>query len=132
MIMKRFWMFLLPAMFAVSCNAQNEPTAKSGNVKVEKAQEMVAESEVVILDVRTPNEYENGHLENAQLVNYNAPDFESQLEDLDKEKSYLVYCHSGNRSGKAFRKMKEMGFEKVYNLEGGISAWQAENGEISR
>lgn len=74
----------------------------------------------VVLDVRTPREYEAGHLENAVLIDFNAPGFLNQINTLDKEKTYLLYCRSGNRSGKALKIMKNEGFERVYHLEGGV------------
>jgi rhodanese-related sulfurtransferase len=57
------------------------------------------------------------------FIDYNSSDFEQQLDGLDKSKTYLVYCRSGNRSGKACHTMLDKGFKQVYNLDGGISAW---------
>ncbi len=76
----------------------------------------------VVLDVRTPEEYKQGHLENAVLMNYNSGNFESELNTLDQNKTYLVYCKAGGRSAKASELLSQKGF-KVYNLEGGISDW---------
>ena len=78
---------------------------------------------MVLLDVRTPREYNNGHLQEARLVDFYQEDFQKEIEKLPKDKSYLVYCHSGGRSGKAVQMMRQMGFEKVYDLKGGVAAW---------
>jgi rhodanese-related sulfurtransferase len=84
-----------------------------------------ASSDVVILDVRTPEEIADGKIPGALEIDYNASDFETQLGKLDRSKEYLVYCAAGFRSGKTTSMMAEMGFEQVYNLEGGYTAWVA-------
>ncbi len=78
----------------------------------------------IILDVRTPSEYNAGHIDDATNVNYNASDFVQQLNKLDKKDMYLLYCASGNRSSKALNKMKELGFTKIYHLKKGYSGWK--------
>ncbi len=122
------------AALALSCSGQNSGNeaqqGKYQTVEVNQAKEILADDEVVLLDVRTDDEYHSAHLPGARQLNFNSPDFENQLEELPKEQTYMVYCHSGNRSRKAMNKMKEMGFEKVYNMDGGISAWQDAGGEI--
>jgi rhodanese-related sulfurtransferase len=80
----------------------------------------------VILDVRTAKEFASGHIEDAINIDYYAKTFLDDLDRLDKTKTYLVYCRSGSRSTKAFNLMKELGFQKVYGMEGGIVRWQAE------
>jgi len=76
-------------------------------------------SSAVVIDVRTPNECQGGIYKNALMLNYNDGTFEAKLKDLDKGNAYLMYCASGGRSAKASQKMIDLGFEKVYNLEGG-------------
>ena len=83
-------------------------------------------ADFVILDVRRNSEYQESHLADAINIDYYASDFADELDKLDKDKSYLVYCRSGNRSAGAARMMQELGFEKVYNMLGGISDWQNE------
>jgi len=80
----------------------------------------------IILDVRTAKEFANGHIEDAINIDYYSKDFVDELDRLDKTKTYLVYCRSGSRSTKAFNLMKELGFQRVYTMEGGIVRWQAE------
>lgn len=84
----------------------------------------------VILDVRTPEEFSRGHLENAVNINYYANNFQKDLAKLDKTKTYLIYCLSGSRSGKALNSMKQLGFARVYNISGGILQWQKEGYRI--
>lgn len=78
---------------------------------------------VVVLDVRTPEEFASGHLANATVLDFRGPDFATKLGALDKNATYAVYCHSGNRSGQALEQMKAAGFVHVADLEGGITAW---------
>ncbi len=80
----------------------------------------------VILDVRTAEEFASGYIENAINIDYYSDTFRDELNNLDKDKSYLIYCHSGNRSGKALDIMAELGFKEVYNMLGGMIAWNAE------
>jgi rhodanese-related sulfurtransferase len=79
----------------------------------------------VILDVRTPAEYAEGHIQYAVLIDYNSPTFGDEVGKLDKSKTYLVYCRSGNRSASASKVMVDTGFKDVYNMTGGITEWQS-------
>ncbi len=81
---------------------------------------------VVVLDVRTPAEYAEGHLaESDLLLDFNAGEFAASVADLDPDAEYFVYCRSGNRSGQAVAIMRDLGFERVWDLDGGILAWDA-------
>ena len=76
----------------------------------------------IVLDVRTPQEYNSGHLKNANNLDYNAPDFAAKLARLDKNKTYLVYCAVGGRSSKAAKLMQEQGFRQVFNVSEGFTS----------
>ena len=79
----------------------------------------------VFLDVRTPEEFEHGIIPNAINIDiYKGQGFIYLLDELDKAKSYYVYCHAGSRSAKACEIMRQMGFEKTFNLVGGMSNWK--------
>ena len=80
----------------------------------------------IIIDVRTPEEYAAGHIESAVLVNYNSADFQEEISKFNKEKTYLIYCRTGNRSSGARDIMKELGFREIYHMDGGITEWQAQ------
>jgi len=77
-----------------------------------------------LVDVRTTEEYGVSHLKNAQNICVTSDDFKEKVEKLDKEKPVYVYCKKGGRSAKAARILKEMGFTKVYDLQGGMTSWQ--------
>ena len=85
-----------------------------------------ATEQAVLIDVRTPAEVKQGMISGAVPIDYNSPEFKSKISKLDKNKPYFVYCAAGGRSSKAANLMEELGFKKVYNLSGGITAWQEE------
>ena len=81
---------------------------------------------VQLVDLRTPAELkETGKIEGAKVINFNSPDFEAQIAQLDKEKPVIVYCAAGGRSPRAAAKMVKMGFKKVYDYSGGMNDWKA-------
>ncbi len=82
-------------------------------------------ADLVVLDVRTPEEYAAGHLDGAVLVDFYDPGFTDQLSQLDLQVPYLVYCQSGNRSGQTLTMMQELGFASATDVGGGIAAWQS-------
>ena len=88
------------------------------------------EAGTIVLDVRTPAEYANGHLPQAQNIDIEGPDFAARIAALDKNATYAVYCHSGNRSGVALQQMAGVGFTHLYDLAGGIGAWQSMGGPM--
>lgn len=106
-------------------SAVKEKSAGVKNVEVNEADRLLTENKkIVILDVRTPKEYAQGHLAGAKNIDFYARDFERKLQSLDKSKTYLVHCAVGGRSAKARDLMKKLKFESIYHLEGGIKAWE--------
>lgn len=89
-------------------------------------QEQSADENFVILDVRTPGEFKSARLENAINLNYYASDFRKELAKLAKDKTYLVYCRTGNRSSRVLQLMQAQGFDRAYNMLGGIMHWYQE------
>jgi rhodanese-related sulfurtransferase len=85
-----------------------------------------ASDDLVILDVRTPEEFAEGHLDGALMLDFYEPDFANQLAALDRDVPYVLYCRSGNRSGQVLPVMDELGFTAVTEIAGGIVAWQAD------
>ncbi|MCL6261024.1 rhodanese-like domain-containing protein [Aquiflexum sp. TKW24L] len=77
----------------------------------------------VILDIRTPEETAEGYIEGATFVNWTGGNFEEEVSKLNKKKTYYVYCRSAKRTIPATEKMKELGFTKIYMLEGGLNNW---------
>ena len=122
----------------ISCTSQSadkktetntSPTAQAApyqDLTVAEFKQKMTEPDVVVLDVRTPEETAEGKIEGATELDFQSPDFAAQLDKMDKSKTYLVYCRSGNRSGKTCELMSEKGFAKFYNLAGGYTAWTTE------
>jgi len=84
----------------------------------------------VLLDVRTPAEFSSGHLPGAVNLDVEAADFATKAATLDPAKSYAIYCRSGNRSKVAMTALQQLGISSLYDLSGGIGAWQSAGGEI--
>ncbi|MCG8569925.1 MAG: rhodanese-like domain-containing protein [Spirochaetes bacterium] len=117
------FMFGLLLIFINSCGFAMEE-----NISAEEAYQLIQDnknnSDFVILDVRTSGEYNDGYIKDAENIDYYGNDFEDNLKDLDKDKTYLIYCRSGNRSSKTLKIMKNLGFDDLSNMLGGIGAWQ--------
>ena len=86
----------------------------------------------VLLDVRTPDEFAEGHLKNAQNIDYLADEFEAQVSRLDKSKPCFLYCRSGKRTAGAAELMLALGFERIYTLDGGMLAWEEQKLPVAR
>ncbi len=119
--MKALSVFLALMLTLVACGAS---TTQATLVDADKAQELIdSEPDLVVVDVRTPEEIATGTLPGAISIDLSSPTFQSQVEALDRDATYLVYCRSGNRSAQATSLMSELGFTNVYELDGGIVAW---------
>jgi rhodanese-related sulfurtransferase len=139
-LFEKILLLLITAVLPVSalcCNTSGQTTAgdtstastgifmnKTANEAFDIIQNNLNNPDFVIIDVRTPSEYAEGHIEKAVNIDYYSDNFELTLDQMDKNRTYLVYCHSGNRSALAVNIMKEQGFREVYNMLGGFSAWQ--------
>lgn len=97
------------------------------NVNAKAAVDILKENknnpDFVILDLRTQAEYDSGFISGAKLVDFYQEDFDKNINQLDKNKIYLIYCRSGNRSSKALTIMKTLTFKRLYHLDGGIKSW---------
>lgn len=94
------------------------------NISISEARKLIENEEIIILDVRAPWEFSEGHIEKAKNMDITDPDFSENIEKLDKNKKYLVYCKTGRRSGLALDVMIKSGFSEVYNLIGGYERWK--------
>jgi rhodanese-related sulfurtransferase len=94
-----------------------------GLVSPQTAAGLAADTDITVIDVRTPEEYGGGHLDGATMVDFYADTFADEIAGLDRDGTYLIYCRSGNRSGQTSALMEQLGFEQVYDLDGGVIAW---------
>ena len=88
--------------------------------------------DIILIDIRTPEEFYSGHIEGSKLINFYDKNFMNEMNKLDKNSEIYIYCRSGRRSGIAAENMKKNGFLHVYNLEKGIKSWLQEGYNLSR
>jgi rhodanese-related sulfurtransferase len=123
-----FLLLLIVVLSGCGVNKQKDSLIFK-NITVQEAAEFIKEnrsnSHLIILDVRTPEEFNAGHMQNAVNLDFYSPTFKEELGKLDKNKIFFVYCRTGNRSGQAMEIMKSLDFKEVYNLSGGIADWVA-------
>ena len=113
---------LLMLVLTGTANASGLATISPKQAKTLIQQEK-ANPDFVLLDIRTPTEFKAGHLEGAILIDYYGKDFLKKMQALDKNKTYLMYCRSANRSTRTLRLVKDMGFKSLYNMDQGINGW---------
>jgi rhodanese-related sulfurtransferase len=111
-------------MLALSCNIGQDP--KIIILEPQEFKTRVLNKDVQIIDVRTPEEYEQGHIIGAKNIDYLTKSFGEDLNVLNKAEPVYIYCRSGKRSKKSISDFKTQGFEEVYELDGGILNWRKE------
>jgi len=115
---------------AETSQVTSDASAMPGAVEIrdiaiaEVAQLISQDDSVVILDIRTPGEFSQGHIKGAMNIDYLAGDFATNLAALDRDKTYVIHCQSGNRSGRSLSQFRELGFQKVLHLDAGFAGWQ--------
>ena len=124
MVKKNFGIFatVLCIIFTgINIHAQETDVIEVLGVK--EFQQCIDLDQVQLIDVRTPAEFSKGKIQQAVNIDYMDADFSSKLNDLKKDEAVYLYCHSGGRSNQAAKILKNLGFQKVYDLRGGIVAW---------
>ncbi|MRI62504.1 rhodanese-like domain-containing protein [Ornithobacterium rhinotracheale] len=108
-----------------SCKTQNT-TENSEKLELNATEfnQKITQKPGLILDVRTPEEFAQGHLKQAQLLNYKSPNFTEKAKELPKDQPIYVYCRSGRRSHAAAEILRDLGYQQVFELEGGIIGWE--------
>ncbi|MDQ3141815.1 MAG: rhodanese-like domain-containing protein [Bacteroidota bacterium] len=121
--MNRLILFYLIVQISATYSCAQKSNGDYKNIDQHEFLRLMTQKDVVILDLRTPDEYNNDHIPNSKLVDYSSPNFNIEIDKLDKSKKYLVYCGAGGRSSKAAALMGSKGFNSIYNLNGGFSSW---------
>lgn len=126
--MKNLFLLALMGMFLfTSCGAQESASVEPYKaIPFAKYSKEIASNEVLVVDVRTPSEFNQGHIEGAINIDFNGSDFSSQISKFDTEKPIYIYCRSGARSRSAGNIMHRLGFKEVIDLRGGILTWRGE------
>ncbi len=122
-------------LLATACGggAASATAARVDLVSPAAAADVIAQAPagLVVLDIRTPEEFTAGALPNAINLDFYAADFQDRLADLDTSVPYVMYCNSGNRSSTAARMMEDLGFAEVYEIDGGIQSWARAGGPLA-
>ena len=98
-------------------------SATTVNLNVSEFSQKITEPGVIVVDVRTPEEFASGHIEGALNIDFNSGNFANEITRLNPSETYAIYCRSGSRSGQAASIMHEAGFHDVSNLNGGVIDW---------
>ena len=123
-------LFFLAILGISTLSYAQSPADSAKVVSVEKFQKLSSKKKNILIDVRTPEEMQEGHLEGALNINFLSDGFENEIKQLAKTKTYLLYCRTGKRTAKAGAAMKAAGFKKVIMLDGGITAWKEQRKPI--
>ncbi|WP_258105217.1 rhodanese-like domain-containing protein [Marinoscillum sp. MHG1-6] len=121
---------ILLVMLVTACQSGKAQGVRQ--VNGEELKSLLQEEEVQLLDVRTPEEVAFGVIEGALVIDFYDPEFDSKLEELNKDQPIAVYCAAGGRSAKTANKLKETGFNVIYDLKGGMRGWIAEGRPVSK
>jgi phage shock protein E len=116
---------LMTAAFAAACGSAEAADPGVRLVGVTEASELLAGGDRIVIDVRTPQEFAEGRLAGARMIDIQSPTFAQEIGELDPDASYIVYCRTANRSAGARQLMTELGFRDVADIEGGVVAWSA-------
>jgi len=112
--------------------ASSSEVSKVKTVNTDQFSQLLLLDEVQLVDVRTAEEYQSGHIEGAVNIDVQQEDFKSKAGKLDKNKPVLVYCRSGKRSSNAGSILESMGFKRIVNLDGGMLAWEEEEKPVEK
>lgn len=122
-----FWKRVARLFLAAGCvTCANAADTNVTHLNAQQAQKLVAEKKVIVLDIRTSQEFSAGHIGGATNINFRAGNFDKAIAALDRNQTYLLYCASGNRSTQALPIFEKLEFKSLYHLDGGLKAWQKE------
>ena len=122
MFKQLFFLFL----FCIACSTSTEVEQGVRDVSVQEAVALLAQDpEIVVLDIRTAQEFRQGHIVDAVNIDFRGADFKGSLENLDRQKPYLLHCASGGRSTRSLALFEELRFERIFHLKTGINGWLA-------
>ena len=124
MNMLRSFTFLIIGMLAITTACSTSAQATFKNAPISQLTKIKNENKAIVIDVRTPAEWQEGVIDGATLfIDFKSSNFKQEIAKLDKSKTYVVYCRSGGRSAGASQVMIDSGFKNVFNMEGGIMSW---------
>ena len=119
-----FLIFFLFLLILVFYRKYQEMTSGVERIDIETFKLKAKDKDVIILDVRTPNEFKSVNIKGAMNIDITSSDFKNNIAGLDKNKTYLIYCQAGTRSTRASKILRKEGFTNLYNFTGGMSEWK--------
>lgn len=129
-------LFIVLCIIIGGCGAKQsqagDKTEVIKDINSNEAEELINDNNVIIIDVRTPQEFANGHIKDARNINVADKNFSSRIDNLDKNDTYLIYCRTGSRSRYAVNMMEKLNFKTIYHLKNGISEWAKEGNPIRK
>ena len=127
-------LILFISLFMLSIGGFSQTVEKDSIqvLSIEKFEKMMSKKKNRLVDVRTPEEVSEGQIAGALNINFLGENFASEIQNLNKNETYLLYCRSGARTRKAADQMQKAGFKKVYMLEGGITGWKEAGNPIEQ
>lgn len=127
---------VMSSLLVAACGSSEDSAAAATPgvrlVDVRTAADLLAEGDRIVIDVRTPQEFAEGRIEGARMIDIQGASFDQEIRELDPDAAYVVYCRTANRSAGARQLMTELGFRDVVDIEGGIVAWTAEGLPLER
>lgn len=120
-------LLVLITVLGISCDTKSQSDSITVITPTEFKEKSVNQA---IIDIRTPQEFSEGHIEGAVNINYYDNNFLDQIAKYDKNQPIFIYCRSGNRTTPASKKIADFGFTKIYDLEGGILYWMKNNNDV--
>jgi len=134
-MIKITFLLMLGVLSLMSLHAEEKTNAVVTvvkNVDAKEAAKLIASGTVVVLDVRTAEEFAEGHIAGATNINFMAKDFATQAGQLDRSKTYLLHCASGGRSKRCLPQLKQLGFKEIIHLDGGLTAWEEAGNPVAK
>lgn len=129
---KDLFVSLLLLTAITGCTSSQAQSGKIKRIDNTELRLLLDSQEIQLVDVRTPNEYRQGHLKESQLIDFMQPDFAEKVALLDRDKPIVVYCAVGGRSHQSTQELLKMGFKEIYDLKRGIKGWTAEGLPIEK
>lgn len=126
--MKKTALFLTLLLSSLTALAAD----KAKDIPVSEAEKLVKEAKVLILDVRTAEEFQDGHIEGAVNVDFNSKDFAKKIQKLDTSKPVLVHCQGGGRSGRSLPILEQLKFPAIYHMNEGFGEWEASGKPVKK
>ena len=130
MSLKKIKLALTLSLGLIFLNCENSSSKNAKLLEPIEYKTFLIENDVLLVDLRTPKEFNSGHIENAINVNFLSLEFDKDIQKLDTTKTILIYCRSGNRSRKSVAKLVEAGFDEIYDLKGGVLNWKKKGQEL--